>query len=125
MPIHLRCLYYSKTPGKFHRIFSAKSLFFYHILFIIYTKFVFLLRKLDFLLCIMNIEINYQLSFIFALHNSALVDIIHTFHYLADLRKSLSAGHKTVLELLSRLIFFAIYTSITVPSPSVEEIFSP
>ena len=30
-------------------------------------------------------------------HNSALVDIIHTFHYLADLRKSLSAGHKTVI----------------------------
>ena len=65
-------------------------------------------------MCIINTEINYQLSFIFTLHNSALVDIIHTFHYLADLRKSLSAGHKTVLELLSRLIFFAIYTSITV-----------
>ena len=31
----------SKNPEKFHRIFSAKSLFSYHILFIFYTKFVF------------------------------------------------------------------------------------
>ncbi len=46
---------------------------------------------------IINIETNYHLSFIFTLHNPALVDIIHTFHYLADLRKSLSAGHKTVI----------------------------